>query len=38
MKRGSWRYSLHGRYLTWCLNLSPGWVRIGRLILRWEWQ
>lgn len=32
----SLRYKIRGRWITWCLNPNPGWIRIGRLILRWE--
>lgn len=35
--RASWRYRLRG-YVTWCMNANPGWVRIGRIIVRWERQ
>ena len=29
------RYKLHG-WLTWCFN-RVGWIRIGRVMLRWEY-
>jgi hypothetical protein len=31
----NWRINLKGKRISWCLK-SPGWVRIGRLIIRWE--
>ncbi|MBU3577532.1 hypothetical protein [Polynucleobacter sp. UK-Kesae-W10] len=30
-----WRISLKGKHISWCLK-SPGWLRIKRLIIRWE--
>lgn len=38
MTRSRWRYNLRGRHITWCLNANPGWLRIGRWIVRWERQ
>lgn len=36
IQRARWRYNLRSPWLTWCLNASPGWVRMGRWIIRWE--
>lgn len=30
----NWRIKLRGR-ITWCFK-SPGWIRFGNIILRWE--
>lgn len=31
----AWRINLKGRRVSWCFKW-PGWLRIGRLIIRWE--
>lgn len=31
----SWRFNLRGKWITWCIK-TPGWIRFGRLIIRWE--
>lgn len=30
----AWRINLKGRWVTWVFK-STGWIRIGRLMLRW---
>lgn len=29
------RYKLKGKYM-WCLNPKNGWIRIGKVIFRWN--
>jgi hypothetical protein len=29
------RYKLRGDYVTWCLTIRNGWLRIGSRIFRW---
>jgi hypothetical protein len=31
-----WRIKLKGKRISWCFKF-PGWLRIKRLIIRWEY-